>query len=346
MTIKNINIKELKPYKNNPRKNDEAVEYVAESIREFGFKVPLVIDKDNTIVCGHTRYKAAKKLGINELPCVVADDLTEDQIKAFRLADNKVGEMAEWDFELLDAELEGIELDMEDFGFEYSEEKEEPPEEDESYYGDERERTFNAYNLYDIDPERLTEHGMPILERCDYVPQGEFASFNYARTEEDKSKTIHFYIDDYQFERIWNAPKENIDILEEFDCILTPDFSLYTEMPLPMQIWNIFRSKLIGQMCQRRGMNVIPTLQWCYPNSYQYAFDGIEPGGVVSVSTIGVKESEDAKEIWFNGMAEAMKIIKPKAVIVYGGDIGFDFGKVKVIYINNNNAERLKNGEN
>ena len=115
--LKNIPITELKPYPNNPRKNDHAVDAVAASIREFGFKVPLVIDKDGVIVAGHTRYKAAQKLGLKELPCIVADDLTDDQIKAFRLADNKIAELAEWDFELLDLELDDIELDMEPFGF-------------------------------------------------------------------------------------------------------------------------------------------------------------------------------------------------------------------------------------
>ena len=111
-------ITEIKPYEKNPRKNDEAVEYVANSIKEFGFKVPIVIDKNNVIVAGHTRYKAAQELGLEKLPCIIADDLTEEQVKAFRLADNKVGELAEWDFDLLDEELDGIfDIDMSDFGF-------------------------------------------------------------------------------------------------------------------------------------------------------------------------------------------------------------------------------------
>lgn len=108
---------ELKPYKNNPRKNDDAVEYVANSIKEFGFKVPVIITADGEIVAGHTRYKASKKLGLKQIPCIVADDLSEEQIKAFRLADNKVGEIASWDMTLLDDEIGGINFDMEQFGF-------------------------------------------------------------------------------------------------------------------------------------------------------------------------------------------------------------------------------------
>lgn len=125
MDIKNIAISEIKPYKNNPRINDNAVDAVAASISEFGFRVPLVIDKNNTIVCGHTRYKAAKKLGLTTVPAVIADDLTSAQVKAFRLADNKVAELSSWDDELLKIELNDlsdiIDLNMADFGFELDE---------------------------------------------------------------------------------------------------------------------------------------------------------------------------------------------------------------------------------
>ena len=129
MEIINKKIEELKPYENNPRRNDEAVKYVAESIKEFGFKVPIVVDKNNVIVAGHTRYKASKKLGLKEVPCIVADDLTDEQIKAFRLADNKVSEYAEWDIDILNKELMSFEtIDMTEFGFELDDETEPPAE--------------------------------------------------------------------------------------------------------------------------------------------------------------------------------------------------------------------------
>lgn len=111
-------VEELIPYANNPRINDDAVDAVANSIRQFGFKVPIIVDSNNVIVAGHTRLKASRKLGLREVPCVIADDLTEEQIKAFRLADNKTAELSEWDFDKLKEELEGITLDMGDFGFE------------------------------------------------------------------------------------------------------------------------------------------------------------------------------------------------------------------------------------
>ena len=114
--------KELIPYANNPRENDGAVDAVAASIKEFGFKVPIIIDKDNVIVAGHTRLKAANKLNIDKVPCIIADDLSEEQIKAFRLADNKVSELAQWDFSKLEEELKelsemDLDFQMDEFGF-------------------------------------------------------------------------------------------------------------------------------------------------------------------------------------------------------------------------------------
>lgn len=108
MEIVNKNIDEIIPYENNPRDNEKAVDYVLKSIKQFGFKVPIIIDKNNIIVTGHTRLKAAQKLGLKEVPVIMADDLTEEQIKAFRLADNKVSEYSIWDNKLLLEELESI----------------------------------------------------------------------------------------------------------------------------------------------------------------------------------------------------------------------------------------------
>lgn len=136
MDILQMKVEELIPYENNPRKNDAAVDKVALSISAFGFKVPIVIDKDNVIVTGHTRLKAAKKIGLTEVPCIRADDLTDDQIKAFRLADNKVAEFSEWDEEKLLKELEALdEVDMSIYGFEFPDD-EDGEDEDDTYSKD------------------------------------------------------------------------------------------------------------------------------------------------------------------------------------------------------------------
>jgi ParB family transcriptional regulator, chromosome partitioning protein len=118
MEIVNKKLSELTPYAKNPRKNADAVKYVAASIKEFGFKVPVIIDDGGEIIAGHTRVLAAKRLGLETVPCIVADDLTPEQVKAYRLADNKTGEKSGWDFPMLEAELAELTLNMEDFGFE------------------------------------------------------------------------------------------------------------------------------------------------------------------------------------------------------------------------------------
>jgi site-specific DNA-methyltransferase (adenine-specific) len=117
MQIIEKRLDELTPYENNPRKNENAVPYVAESIKRYGFKQPIVVDTDGVIVAGHTRYAAAIELGLESVPCVVADDLTEEEIAEYRLVDNKVAEFSGWDFAALEEELSSLDFDRTDFGF-------------------------------------------------------------------------------------------------------------------------------------------------------------------------------------------------------------------------------------
>ena len=340
MEIVNKKISEIKPYEKNPRKNDAAVKYVAKSIEQFGFKIPIVIDKDGVIVAGHTRHKAAKRLKLNEVPCVIADDLTEDQIKAFRIADNKVSEKAEWDFEILDEEIAELpDIDFEAFGFEFDYEidTEEPKKKK-----NERLRTDQAYNLPFVDIARCTgEYQMPIIDRETHIPD-KLIGFNYALTSGDVSAGVHFYIDDYQFERIWNEPEKYIEYLQKYDCVLTPDFSLYMDMPLPMKIWNVFRSRLIGQMCQDAGLTVIPTVSWAEPETFKFCFDGLPERSVLSISTVGIKNSNEAMDIWRQGVTELIKRKNPTVLLVYGGMIDFDFGNTQVLQFANAVTERMK----
>lgn len=125
-----MNVDELVPYENNPRNNKKAVDKVAKSIEEFGFKVPIVVDENNVIVAGHTRLLASKQLGLESVPVIVAKELTDEQIKAFRLADNKVSEFSKWNEDKLRDELKQLEMDMTEFGFEFTELLEEEEEQE------------------------------------------------------------------------------------------------------------------------------------------------------------------------------------------------------------------------
>lgn len=337
------NVGDLKPYEKNPRKNEQAIDRVANSIREFGFKVPIVIDKDNVIVCGHTRYMASLKLDMTEVPCIIADDLTPKQIKAFRLADNKVSEFSQWDEDLLMEELDDLadDMDMSEFGFEWD--RAEETLEDDEEKENERHRTDDAYNLRAFDPRKSEGfYQMPTLHGCNVIP-GNLIGFNYAKTSKDHESGVHFYVDDYQFERIWNDPLTNIDRLKPFSCVLTPDFSLYLDMPIAMQIWNVYRSRLIGQMMEREGLNVIPTVSWSTPESYMFAFDGLPYGGVLSVSTVGIKRTDEALSIYRDGVRKLIDVKKPKTLLLYGGMVEADYGEAEIIEYKNEVTERMKN---
>ena len=192
---------------------------------------------------------------------------------------------------------------------------------DGGYYGDFRETTNRQYNLDDFNPARAAgRYQMPVIEPTDYVPQ-DLQGFNYVLNKPDPKKGIHFFIDDYQFERIWREPGRYIEKLKPFPCVLTPDFSLYMDMPLAMKIWNIYRSRLIGQMMQDAGITVIPTLSWAEPETFDFCFDGLRAGGTVAVSTVGVMRSKEAQKIWSQGMDEALRRLKPDTVLVYGTPI-------------------------
>lgn len=325
MIQKEVYLEEIKPYSNNPRDNREAVKYCVESISRFGYRNYILLDGNMTIVCGHTRYAALKQLGFQRITVNIADDMTPEEIKAYRLADNKVAEFAKWKPELLElelAELARLDVSMIELGFDMPElsviENHSEEKNNESYYGDERERTIDAYNLHAYDPDEADGfYNIPHLAREKHVPT-HLINFNEILCSCDFSAGVHFFIDDYRFERIWNQPEKYINILKRFDCVFTPDFSLYRDMPMAMKIWNIYRNRLIGQMCQRAGIITIPTVSWAEPATFDFCFDGIEPGGVVAVSSVGVMRDNEAMEIFRAGMKRMIEICQPETILFYG----------------------------
>lgn len=203
-------------------------------------------------------------------------------------------------------------------------------------------RTDYKYNL-DIFDETNTDgiYQMPIIKCDNYIPKS-MISFNYANSSKNTNCCVHFYLDDYQFERLWNDPYKYIDRLSQYECILSPDFSLYKDMSMAMKMYNTFRSRLIGQFYQACGIKVIPTISWCEKDTYEFCFDGIPKGSIVSVSTIGVIRNKEAKQIWKDGITEMIKRIEPKTILIYGKPIDYDFGDIEVMYFENSNVKRLR----
>lgn len=345
MQIEYIKTKDLIPYANNPRINDDAARGVAQSIKDYGFRIPVIIDKNNVIVCGHTRLKAANLLGLEEIPCIRADDLSDEQIKAFRIVDNKTSELASWDEEKLKLEIADIDLDLDGFGLEMDIPDVSIEISDDGYYGDERERTADAYNMWAFNASDAEGfYQMPCLEPCDVIPS-DLIGFNYVLSTEKKCG-VHFFIDDYQFERVWSRPDFYIEKLKPFECVLTPDFSLYMNMAMPVKIWNTYRSRLIGQMMQRAGLNVIPTVSWAEEQTFAFAFAGLPEHATLAVSTIGVKNDPDALKVWKAGMDAMIKRKKPKRLIVYGGALDYDYRDIDVYYYDNTVTQAWKSERN
>lgn len=338
--IQRVAIGKLIPYTNNAKKHSQRqLEKLSKSIDEFGFISPVLIDKDFNIIAGHGRVEAAKISGLDAVPCVYVEGLTEEQRRAYILADNRLSEFSTWDKELVQLELEEIgELDFDLKELEFT-----LPEVDlKSYYGDERERTNEAYNLGIAHNTDMTEDfwQMPVIKCDDFVPS-RLIGFNYAKSSTEKAAGIHFFIDDYQFERIWSKPEKYIDILSGYECILSPDFSLYMDMPMPMKIWNVYRSRQIGAYYQSHGIKVIPTISWAEPETYCFCFEGIPENSIVAVSTLGIK-NKDSVEIYNDGIKAMIERIHPSKIIEYGGNIDTDYQGVDVVRFKNEVLEKWK----
>lgn len=338
-------ISEIRPYERNARRNEKAIPKVAESIKAFGFKGSIVLrsHEDPTIVCGHTRVAACKSLGWTEIPdehIQWCDDLSDDEVKALRIADNKTGDIATYNISMLKSEVKSLkDFDMTRFGIDFKSKG--------LAYGAERLKTDRSYNLDLVNRfDCSSGTGMPALRRCMAKPKG-MVGFNYAKTagaEDKRGRACHFFIDDYQFERVWTSPSRYLDALKGFTCVLTPDFSLYMDMPDAMQRWNRYRSQALGLWWQRQGLRVVPTLSWAQRESYAFCFDGVPRRSTVAVSTVGVKGDPEALSVWVDGMREAMRVLSPRRVLLYGGRVDFDFGDTEVVEFKNSVTERMAHG--
>lgn len=181
-------------------------------------------------------------------------------------------------------------------------------------------RNSRSYeNLEKRNFEGVGMYGIPELKPTQFVETCEFISFNYASgTKDRENKGVHFFIDDYQFNRLWNKVDKYVDMLSQFKYVMTPDFSTYTDFPKAMQIYNHFRKHWIGAYLQEHGINVIPTISWSTQDSFEWCFDGEPKGGCVAVSSVGCTNSKAKKELFLEGYTEMVKRLQPITIIFYG----------------------------
>lgn len=322
-------------YRKHSKRN---LDMIDRSFAENGAGRSILLDNTGESIAGSGTLRTALRRGVpirevhtdgTELIAVIRDDIGPDDPRRRRLAlaDNATTDASDWDFDAMtddgwtadDLSEWGVEI-PEEFGNK-TEKPEENEEDEEGYYGDRRERTFNKYLLHEFDPFRCSGfYQIPALEPETFVPE-RLIDFNAAKSSKEFDYGVHFFIDDYRFECFWNSPSQYVDKIRLYECAFTPDFSLYMDMPMAMKIWNIYRSRLIGQIMQNAGIRVIPTVSWAEPETYAFCFDGIPEGGNVAVSTVGVMRDKEAQRVFRDGMAAMIEKVKPRMILMYGKPI-------------------------
>lgn len=176
----------------------------------------------------------------------------------------------------------------------------------------------NYENIQKAIYEGVGEYQIPYISPTEFS-ECELIGFNYVSGCKDReNKGVHFFLDDYQFIRLWNSIDKYIPVLKQFKYVLTPDFSLFTDFPKALQIYNHYRKHWIGAYMQENGINVIPTIGWSTEESFDWCFDGEPVGGSVAVSSVGCMKNKQAKEIFIKGYNEMIKRLEPETIIFYG----------------------------
>ena len=333
MRLESRKVQDIHPYIGNPRINRDAIQPVMESIIKNGYRARIMVDKDGVIIVGHTRFAALKKLGWKEIEVWVADDMTDEQVKDYRLRDNLTSEFAEWDFEALEREIQGLDFDMSDFGIEPQVEPDEDNDYDDGYddgdaVEDEVSRlTHNVFENFEhpYEPYYTGKYGIPSMTATQTTGNNFLRFCDWRGIDDPENYIAHFYYDDFKFINAWRDPECYVERLRQFKAVIAPDFSLYTDFPLVLQILSCYRRQWVGAYWQSIGIDVIPDVIWGDENSYEFCFDGLPKHSTVAVSSVGVKRDSqwNGKEdnLFVKGYNEMMRRLEPTAVLFYGDKI-------------------------
>ena len=333
LSITYIPISELKPYKKNAKKHPpEQVEQIERSIEEFGMNDPIAVwGSDNEIVEGHGRLMACKNLGFTEVPIIRLDNLTDEQRKAYTLIHNQLTMNSDFDLKILSQELDGIfNIDMGDFGFDVEDIHDEWEDQHEQNKDDERFADANILNLERAQFEGVGKYDIPELQPVTELPEiEEWIGFNYMLTEKHpEKKAVHFFVNDYQFERIWNNPDKYVDRLRQFAAVASPDFSPYGDMPFCLQLYNHYRKHWVGRYLQECGITVIPTITANYnERSLDFFLDGEPHDGIIIMSSMWTKterQIDGFKKIY----TKMFETLNPKQILLYGKQFDWMSGNI------------------
>ncbi len=329
LKIEYIDINKLNNYdKNSKIHTKQQIRHIANSIEEFGFNDPIGIAGENNVVLeGNGRVEAAKLLGFKTLPCIRLDHLTKEEQRAYVIAHNSTNLETGFDDGVLFDELKQLQnFNFEDFGIE--KQLLSLQNIDDEFYkvflNNEIKKVvrneFETVGIYDI----------PLIRKQD-IDLEKIKLINYSNTKyndnKNKNRTVHFFIHDYRFESTYTNPLSALEKLQQYYCLLSPDFSLYTDMPILLQMFNTFKSRWVGAFWQSKNIKVIPTISWSDERSFDFCFDGVEQGSIVAVSTHGNKKT---KEKFLKGYNKMLEKLKPSAIICYGKPFPEMKGNLKV----------------
>ena len=331
LRVEYISIDDVKPYENNSKKHPkEQIEQIKQSIIDYGFNDPIAVRGD-TIVEGHGRYMALKELGWAYIPVIRLDHMDEEQMKAYVLVHNQITMNSGLDLKKAKEELQNIrKYDMKKYGFDLAAPKFDFETKHDEWKADALFRVANICNLEKGQFPGEGPYDIPILKPVTELPPiKEWIRFKDVLSDSaPEGKAVHFFIDDYQFERIWTNPEKYVDKLKRYVAVATPDFSPYGDMPMALQIYNHYRKHWVGAYLQRAGVTVIPTIRASSDDrSKRWFLDGEPKGGIVLVSSMweGREELEAGNKLTLRLMNEK---IKPCKVFVYGKAAqGFKYGE-------------------
>ena len=330
MNVEYLSPADLIPYgKNAKRHPSEQVKMIAKSIKEFGFQQPIVVDKDNVVIIGHGRLLASKRLKLAQVPVTRVENLSEDQVKALRLADNSVAE-SEWNLDLLSEEIADIDLDMSDFGISLDLGEDDAPAEED---GDEDDDVFEPQirsafrqNVFENQERRQFSidnfFGIPSMFATQTTGDQMLRFMDWNEVEDPENYIAHFYYDDIKFMQAWRNPDKYVDKLRRFKAVVSPNFSLYTDFPRCLQILSCYRRQWVGAYWQSLGLDVIPNVVWGDRKSFDYCFLGIPKHSVVSVSSVDIMRDPEWNgkdgNRFRDGYDEMLNRLEPTAILFYG----------------------------
>ena len=202
-------------------------------------------------------------------------------------------------------------------------------------------RTIRMMNMHICSGEDCDHNMWPTLKPCYEIPDS-LTTFEVASSWRHENDFVHFYIDDYRFQRVWERPENYLDVIRRYAGAIAPDFSTYVDMPIPMQMWNVYRSRALAHFWQEQGIEVIPNIMFSDESSYEWIFDGLPKYSVLSTSSVGVYRNPEYRAAFVQGVEEACRRLEPAGLIMYGTKVSFDANGAEVHWYKNDNTLRVR----